>query len=311
MPSLVEPVATAPAACCAVVINYRTPELTIRCVDALLRDNTTLPIVIIDNASGDQSVARLTDWVRERDTVRVEALDQNIGFGGACNIGFALAIEQSPDLRWVLVLNPDTVPQPGMLAALRDSAEAHPEAGIVGGRVLSGDGRSVWYENGRFRPWTLGKSHAPAPAGTEDFETEFVTGALMLVDAGLLREGLHFDERFFLYVEDLDLCREVRRRGRTLRVALRAVATHEEGASQAGERAERAGMRARQLFYITRNKVLFARKRLPFFQRLAFYATALFFKPLAGVVRYGKADFLGTYYGALIAGLQGRGGPMP
>lgn len=298
--------------CCAVIVNYRTPGLTIRCASALVdqRGNSELSLLIIDNGSRDGSDAKLAAWAAKQTGVEIEALGDNLGFGGACNFGFDTVLERSPGVRWVLLLNPDTVPGEGMLEALCASAAAHPEAGIVGGRILSGDGQSVWYENGRYRQWTLGKSHAPAPAGQDDFETEFVTGALMLVDAAMLREGLRFDEHYFLYVEDLDLCREVRDRGRTLRVTLRATARHDEGASQAGENADRAGMRERQLYYITRNKMLFAKKRLRPLPRLVTCATAVLVKPLAGVVRYRSLRFLSTYYSALLAGMQGRRGPI-
>lgn len=297
--------------CAAVIVCYRTPGLAIRAAEALEEQSPDVLVAVLDNGSADGSAARLADWAEGRSGVVFLASPENLGFGAGCNRGIDAVLERNPDVRHVLLVNPDAVPAPGMLDALRETAADHPEAGAIGGRVLTGDGRSVWYENGRYRPLTLGRSHVPAPAGETDFDTEFITGALMLVDAGLLRDGLRFDERFFLYVEDLDFCREIRARGRTLRVNVRATATHDEGASQAGEAADRAGLRRRQLYYLTRNKVLFARKRLGLAARLVFYAVAFVGKPLAGLARYRGVGFLGTYYRALFDGVRGRGGPMP
>ncbi len=295
------------AGCCAVVVNYRTPDLATTCVDSLRADGD-LRVVLVDNGSADGSAEQLRAAAASRPWLTVLEEPTNEGFGAGCNRGIEHALRQDPDLDLLLLVNSDAVLQPGSIAALRASAAAHPEAGIIGGRVLSADGARVLFENGVLRPYTLARSHAKAPAGERDFETEFVTGALMCIDAQLLRDGLRFDERYFLYVEDLDLCREVRRRGRSLRVTLDAAVRHEDGGSQQDQVADAAGMRPDQLFYITRNKVRFARRWLRWPQRLVFYAVAGVAKPLVGVLRFRSLAFLRHYYAGLAAGLCGGDG---
>jgi GT2 family glycosyltransferase len=282
------------AMCTAVIVNYRCADQTVACVASLRRWG--LRVVVVDNASGDGSVEALR---RALPDVELVVSDRNRGFGGGCNLGFERALRREVD--YVLLLNPDAEAEPRLLDELLAEAARHPEAGIVGGRVLGMDGRTVQYEAGRFPWWSLSGLHARATA--EDFETEFVTGALMLIDGDLLRDGLRFDENYFLYVEDLDLCREVIARGRTLRVNTRARIRHREGGTQAGD-AVLGGLRPLQLECMTRGKVYFARKRLSGVRRLVALATICVLKPVAGVLRYGRVGFLPLYFRALRDGFR-------
>jgi GT2 family glycosyltransferase len=204
----------------------------------------------------------------------------------------------------VLLLNPDTIVTPGFLDELLATAARHPRAGIVGGTLTSLDGARVLYENGRYRPCTLARSHVRAPRGESEFATTFVTGALMLIDAGLLRAGLRFDPRFFLYAEDLDLCCEVRARGRELWVNTRAVVRHAGGGAQPGEPAVLGALRRSELYRLAQSKMLFARKRLSLPCRLVFFAVAFVAKPLAGIVLGRSVRFVRPYFAGLWSGLR-------
>ncbi len=283
----------------AVVVNYRCAESTVACVESLRSGSLPIEVVVVENGSGDASAEDLKRDLPQGSHLVVSA--ENEGFGAGCNRGIEEALRLHPGLSHVLLVNPDSVVAATCVESLVAEARAHPEAGLVGGRILDLEGDGVQFENGRFRPWTLGRSHVPAPRGARSFECTFVTGALMLLDGDLLREGLRFDPAYFLYVEDLDLCREVVRRGRTLRITLDAEIRHAGGGSQGGEDRTHAGMRPSQLRWITRNKVYFARKWLPLPQRLVFYLTAWLLKPVAGILRFGPR-FLGAYYAALREG---------
>src|SRR5690606_35580309 len=155
-----------------------------------------------------------------------------------------------PALQHVLLLNPDAVATAGMVPRLCAAAAAHPDAGIVGGRVLATDGHTVQFANRRLRPWTLARMHCEAPRDDAPFATTFVTGALMLLAADLLRDGLRFDERFFLYVEDLDLCCEVRARGRSLCIEPRAVALPRGGGCWGAAPRVLGGLTAGQVYWL-------------------------------------------------------------
>lgn len=293
----------------AVVVNYRTPDLAIACAESLLHTAPGVRVLLVDGGSADDSAARLAAWAARHEAVGCLPLADNRGFGAACNRGIEHVLAEDSAARFTLLVNPDAVVEPDCVQQLLRCAAAHPDAGVVGGKVLSADGQRVLFEQGRLRPFTLTGSHGTAPAGQDEFETEFVTGALMLLDAELLRQGLRFDEGYFLYVEDLALCRAVRARGRTLWLNLRAVIRHVDGASQAAEGATGLGMRPSQLYYLTRNKIRFARSYLPAWQRWVFYLVATLVKPGVGTLCGGGLGFLRVYARGLWDGFAGREGP--
>ena len=106
------------------IINYRTPDLTIACVQSVLDDRGTLDvhIVIVDNLSGDDSLDRLTAWIDAQGPdlpVTLVRSDTNSGFSGGHNQGFAGAQGD-----FYLVLNSDAVLRPGFLATMLDAARA-------------------------------------------------------------------------------------------------------------------------------------------------------------------------------------------
>ncbi len=287
-----------------VVVHYRCLDDTLACVASVREHAPEATVVVVENASQDGSGEALRQAIGKTPGVRLIDIPTNVGFGGGCNAGIDHALQAWPELQHVLLLNPDARVTASTIDELRHTAAAHPDAGIVGGLIRDLDGDRILYENGHRNVCTLRGSHAPAPAGLEEYAAGFITGTLMLIDAGLLRAGVRFDVDYFLYVEDADLCRQVEARGRTLWITRRSVALHREGGSQSSEPAAYVGMRRRQLRYITRNKVRFARRWLTLGERLRFYVTAFVVKPLGGIVRFGSLRFLGVYYGALLEGLR-------
>ena len=291
---------TSPATCAAVVVHYRDARLTERCVDSLLAQAAPIDVIVVDNRSPDGSGAELEQLFAGHERVHFVRSDTNGGFGAGCNQGFAFALRRWPSLPHVLLLNPDAEMAPGALCELLATSDRHPDAGIVGCRIDDEGGRA-WFTNGRLPRWTLRGFHCAAPAAAEH-RSEFVTGACMLLRADLLRAGLRFHEGYFLYCEDAELCCDVLARGRELWVTQRARVRHVGGGSQTGARVldEFTGER---LYWLTRAKVLFARRRLPILRRCAFLAVAAVLKPLAGLLRSRSLRFLGPYYRGLWSGL--------
>jgi N-acetylglucosaminyl-diphospho-decaprenol L-rhamnosyltransferase len=300
-PSTATTTATAVA---AVVVHYRGAHDTLACVQSLRAQGENLRIVVIDNASADDSHRELAAAFAGSADVSLVRTEKNGGFGAGANLGIAAALAAPGRLRHVLLLNPDAQLRPGALAALRACAERHPDAGIVGARIVDADG-SLWFGNGRFPRWTLSRFHCAPPEGVAEFACDFVTGCCMLVDAALLYEGLCFDERFFLYGEDADLCCEVHARGRALWITQAAVVEHQGGGSQPGAPVLRE-LSAERLFWLTRAKVLLAKKRLSTLQRWCFYVVAAFGKPLAALLTGRGVRWIAPYYRGLRAGLFAR-----
>lgn len=293
---------TSPAAATArvvvVVVNHGSAAATTAALRRLWADEPDVQAVVVDNSEGERDAALLGDALGSRAVVRRVS---NRGFGAACNEGIAEALARGAS--HVLLLNPDTLPEAGALARMLETFARHPEAGAVGARLVSMDGARVLFEHGRIRRWLLTRCHARARGTEREARTEFVTGACMLLAADLLREGLRFDEGYFLYVEDMDLCCAIAARGRTLWINRDAVVRHAEGGTQ-GEEPVLGTMRARQLYWATAGKVRFARKWLTPWQRACFWLVAVGLKPLAGVLLAGGAGFVRAYFAGLRDGLR-------
>lgn len=166
---------------------------------------TGLPhVIVVDNGSRDGSPALVRQLMPHATVIEAGA---NLGFGRANNLGL-----QRVTTPYALLLNPDCELQPGAMPALLAAAQRYPEAAIWGPKVYDAPGRlGLCYRPPFF---------APQPADLIDPEgdlcTEFLTGAAMLLNMRLMREVGFFDEWFFLYFEDDDMCLRARRAGHPL-----------------------------------------------------------------------------------------------
>jgi GT2 family glycosyltransferase len=200
--------------------------------------------VVVDNASTDGS-DRLVEHADTR--VRLLRQDRNLGFARAVNAG--LAATTAP---LVLVQNPDCSLRPGAVAVLKRALDAHHEAAVVGPRILNPDGTIQESARGDpnlltglFGRTTVLSRLAPNLAivrrnlaarqaledGAESAAVDWISGACMLARRQALSAVGGFDERYFLYWEDADLCRRLRSAGWTARYVPGAVVVHRVGGS--------------------------------------------------------------------------------
>ena len=198
-----------------VVVSYRATPLLRDCLRSLLDNPPSGPmqVHVVDNASGDGTAEMVR---RELPEVRLTVNDANLGFGAANNIGIEAG--QAP---YVLVLNPDTRITPGALDSLLAVMESRPEVGMVGPRLELDDG-SFDHASRRGFPTPLGAlghftglgrgkgaTGALAQYRAPDVESgpvDAINGAFMLIRRAALAEVGGFDERYWMYMEDLDLC---------------------------------------------------------------------------------------------------------
>ncbi|MCA8922338.1 MAG: glycosyltransferase family 2 protein [Planctomycetes bacterium] len=213
-----------------VIVNYRTAELTLQALEAALPQLEAIggEAVVVENASGD--AAQLEAAIRERWSgrpVRLVVAPRNGGFGYGNNLAIRPALESDDPPDYVYLLNPDAYPDPGALQALLDYMDSHPLVGIAGTYVHFPDGserRSMF----RF-PTVLGElchglrvgfvdrllhRHVAAPpVPQENCQAQVVSGASMILRREVLEEVGLFDEGFFLYYEETDLCLRAARAG--------------------------------------------------------------------------------------------------
>lgn len=205
-----------------VVINYDSGPHLRNCLDSLpeAAAAAAADFIVVDNASRDDSLAGVPD----HPDVKVFENARNLGYGSACNKGFA---ETSAE--FVCFLNPDVVPEAGSLAAMAVAMAQRPEVGVLGPRLNNPDGSrypscrvvpslsvavghavfGLFTPNNRFsRAYMLLDREHDDPE-----EVEWVSGAAMMVRRDAFEQVGGFDESYFMYVEDVDLCNRLRAAG--------------------------------------------------------------------------------------------------
>ena len=204
----------------AVVVNYNAGDHLLDCVRSIMADDVET-VVVVDNASVDGSLDALT---RAEPATRVLRLPRNLGYGSAANRGVAATASA-----YVLVMNADTVVEPGMVKALVAALERDHELGVVGPRLDNPDG--TLYSSGRQFP-RLGDAigHAflvdlvPNNRFTRRYRmldwdrrqarwVDWVSGACFLARRAAFDAVGGFDEGYFMYLEDVDLCWRLGRAG--------------------------------------------------------------------------------------------------
>jgi GT2 family glycosyltransferase len=213
------------------IVNHSNRADTLACLESLAGDTgrrVSVHVVVLDNASDDGSL----DAIRSAHPgVEVIAQDVRRGFGANQN-----TIMQATRSRYVLTLNNDTLVAHGALDALVDHLDEHPAVGAAGPRVVGPDGEP------QLSAWTFptvwnAAVHVLAgsrPAGSAPTEVGYLSGcALMLRRSVLTRIG-GFDEDYFMYAEEKDLCRRIHDAGYAVQLVPSASVVHLEARSSSG-----------------------------------------------------------------------------
>ncbi len=208
-----------------VIVNYKTPDLTIRSLDALVVALAGLPgsrVIVVDNDSRDGSYDKLARAIEERGlqaSVELVASPKNGGFGYGCNIGIARNAASATPAKYVYILNSDAFPEPDAVRVLVDFMEAHPRAGFIASCVIDRHGNlrhparrfpTIFSEFDRALRWgwvsrRLARWHLHLPPSDMPIKAEWVGGVSMMLRKEALDEVGGFDEGFFLYFEETDL----------------------------------------------------------------------------------------------------------
>jgi GT2 family glycosyltransferase len=205
---------------CVVVVNYRTAEMVIDCLETLVPEARRVggTVALVDNASGDDSPERLAAWIEANDASDVVNLilsDDNGGFAAGNNLGIS-----SCDARFYLLLNSDTLVEPGALGAMLARMAREPDAGLVSPRLQWPDGTpqestfrfhrppSELIESARTGVVTklLSSYEVPLQVTDEVSRPEWTSFACVLIRAEALRDIGLLDDGFFMYFEDSELC---------------------------------------------------------------------------------------------------------
>ncbi len=229
-----------------VILNWRTPEMTLQAAESALREMEGMEgaITIVDNASGDGSEESIRKGVAARgwpeSRVRVLQSGRNGGYGAGNNFGIRAGLPGGgrPDL--VYILNSDAFPDPGAIRALVDYLGRTPEAALAGSYIHGPDGEphmtifrfpsvaSEFEGSARFGPVTrlLANRTVPVPIPQQSGRVDWLAGASMMIRQDAIDQVGLFDEGFFLYFEETDLCLRAARAGLQTHFVRESTVTH-------------------------------------------------------------------------------------
>jgi GT2 family glycosyltransferase len=211
-----------------VVLNYRTPEMTIEAVAAGLREMESLDgeIVVVDNDSRDGSFEKMAAAIAAAgwdagNRVRVVASTQNGGYGAGNNVGIRAGLSDGRQPDYVYILNSDAFPDTGAIRQLVDCLERHPAVGFAGSYIHGPEGEphttafrfpTVWsdFEDAvriGLISRLLARRRITLPLPITRTPVDWLAGASVMMRRTMLDAMGLFDEAFFLYFVETDLCR--------------------------------------------------------------------------------------------------------
>ena len=218
-----------------VILNWRTPDMTLKAVASALVALAGIDgaLVIVDNDSGDGSFEILSKEVAARgwdggpQSVRVLQAGRNGGFGAGNNFGMRAGLAKGARPDFVYILNSDAFPEPGAIKALMDHLTAHPETGFAGSFIHGDDNvphrtafrfpsiPAEFEAQVRFGPISrlLSRYIVARPVPNITCRVDWLAGASLMMRQSVLDQIGLFDEQFFLYFEETDLCRRAARAG--------------------------------------------------------------------------------------------------
>ncbi len=208
-----------------VIVNYNVKDFLLKCLDSVKNASANLrvEIIVVDNNSSDGSVAYVKNIHPD---VKYTALNANLGFSKANNVGFKQATG-----KYILILNPDTIIEEQNLDIMFDYMEKNSQVGLAGCKVLNADGSfQLPCRRGFPTPWVsfcklfglqslfpksklFARYNQTFRSIDETYYIDAVMGAYMFTRRDLINSINGFDEDFFMYGEDLDLCHRIKQAG--------------------------------------------------------------------------------------------------
>ena len=289
-----------------IILNWNQIDLTLACLKSVFQSRIDgqieIEAIVVDNGSTDNSRKRLKEIQEKRSLSRqgrgeIEILrskfpnfkvifnKENLGFAGGNNVGILYALKNKAD--FIFILNNDTEIKNDCVLNLWQTFKEEEKIGIVSPKIYYAPGfefhkkryqkkdlgRVIWYAGGKI-DWDnvlgrhLGVDEVDQGQYEKRKENEFATGCAFMAKRAVFEDVGLFDERFCLYLEDLDFSYRVAKAGFKLVFNPQAIVWHKNaGSSSAGS--------ALQTYYFTRNRLLFAQKHAPLKLKLLVYRQAL------------------------------------
>lgn len=265
-----------------ILLNYNGADDTIVCLDSLNKISyKNYNIIIIDNASTDDSVARIKVYLlslKSKQEIVASRVGLNAGneislpyvflhsnynggYGHGNNVGIKHAINTGAD--YVLIINNDTIVDPGFLEPMVALCEGDNNIGIASAKIYYLDNPdTLWFNGGSYHPCTGRVKHfnwGEKDVGKQPLsEVTFITGCLWLIPKKIFKDVGFINEKYFMYVEDLEYCQRVLQSGYSLRVTMNSRIYHKVGSGSGGETTYFSS------YWTTRNKLFFMKDNTRF-----------------------------------------------
>mgnify|MGYP000875093325 FL=1 len=238
------------------ILNYNGKTTLPRCLRSVFRLNYPLfRVVVLDNDSSDGSFEHARRAYPKAHFIKNS---ENVGFARGINVGIRFALDQRAEYVWLI--NPDAVVSEDSLGLLVNILEHNPHAGMASPRIVSPT-NALWFGGGTIRWLRMRAVHAPLRSETIPFETGFLSGCAPLIKSSVFKAIGLFDERFFLYYEDVDLSYRAKRKGFSIIVHPKATVTHSEESAKNPEKT----------YWLVRSGLFFFKKHAPFFGKPFFW----------------------------------------
>lgn len=257
---------------CIVIVNYRTPGLVLDCLRTTIdqAESIDAQIVVVDNASHDDSVERIQAWIQQNqcsNLVKLIPSGINGGFSAGNNLGI-----QAVDAEYYLLANSDSLLRDGVLTDMLTAMEAHPDAGLLSPRLEWPNGDS---QESCFRYHTpisqfidscgtgfflrfLGRYEVAHRISPELTRPDWTSFAFVLIRKEVFdRIGL-LDEKYFMYFEDVEFCYRAKAAGWEIVNVPQAKAVHLRGGSSPVKSNMAARKRQPRYYYESRTRYFFS-----------------------------------------------------
>lgn len=285
-----------------IIVNWKLKHQTARCLSALATLDLPYRVIVVDNGSHDGSVEYFHDHFPD---ITVLPLPTNLGFGAACNRAIQ-SLLPDPTWEYIFLVNNDAIVHPEALGHLLQAAQENLQAGIFGPKIYyeSAPNR-IWYAGAR-RRWgvlaatSTGRGQVDQGQFDHRRQIDFVFGAGMFIRREVIETVGLFDEQFFIYLEDLDLCLRAQKAGFSLQFVPQAHLWHRVSASTEALPDWRKYHQARStiLFLLKHTTLLLAMPVLAFW--LLVFLRSVFQETLQGNLKGAWIYLSGLLHGILL-----------
>jgi GT2 family glycosyltransferase len=284
-----------------IVVNWNLKYETARCLQSLMRSEYPHRVIVIDNGSRDGSVEYLQSHFPH---ITLLPLLENLGFGSGCNQAIQVLLQDS-SWDYILLINNDATIHPAALTHLVQAAEANHQAGILGPKIYyNNPPNRIWYAGARQRKNVLaasdtGRGQTDLGQFDDRQQVDFVFGAGMFIRRQVLEQVGLFDEQFFIYLEDLDLCLRTQKAGFSLLFVPDAHVWHRGSAST--ERLPNW-----RKYHHARSTILFLRKhaRQVNVASMLIFWMLVCFRSIILEASHGNPGILRTYWSGIYDGMS-------